>query len=168
MRVGSVTVFARSDQSPCKACAKRREAGSIVRGVIPLRPSFLDDVISNSAQRQISLRKPVSSALGFATSAVSAVATQALSFDTTLLDITSKLSARLVDMSGKDLASADGGSTTPVSGQRAASSKVVPVETSLYTCGVAEAAGSLGLPVHLFDWQQHNELFPVSYHVRVV
>ncbi|KAG1751810.1 common central domain of tyrosinase-domain-containing protein [Suillus lakei] len=38
--VGTVTVFARPDHSPCKACAVRREAGSVVRGMIPIPPEL--------------------------------------------------------------------------------------------------------------------------------
>ena len=155
MHIGTVTVFARSDHSPCKACAKRREAGSIIRGVIPLRPSLIDEIVKGAKER---LSEPVSGALRLATSA----ATQGLSFDTTIQDITKTLSGKLVDMSHKDLASADGASTTPVSERRAASPKVIPVETSLYTAAVAENTGGAGLPVHLFDWQQHLDLFPVS------
>ena len=158
MHIGSVTVFARSDHSPCKACAKRREAGSIIRGVIPLRPSLINEIVKGAKER---LSKPVSGALGLATSAATA-ATQGLSFDTTIQDVTKTLSGKLVDMSRKDLASADGASTTPVSEGRAASPKVIPVETSLYTSAVAENTGGAGLPVHLFDWQQHLDLFPVS------
>ena len=159
--IGSVTVFARSDHSPCKACAKRREAGSIIRGVIPLRPSLINGIVKSAEDR---LSKPVSGALGLAATA----ATQELSFDTTLLDVTRTLSGKLVDMSHKELASADGASTTPVSERRAASPEVIPVETSLYTSAVAENTGGAGLPVHLFDWQQHLDLFPVSYNVQMM
>ncbi|KAI6004478.1 common central domain of tyrosinase-domain-containing protein [Pisolithus orientalis] len=43
--VGTVTVFARPDYSPCTACALRREMGTTVRGIITLPPSLVNDII---------------------------------------------------------------------------------------------------------------------------
>lgn len=46
--VGSITIFARDDSSPCKACKVRRAAGSIVRGQITIS-LIINDIIVNSA-----------------------------------------------------------------------------------------------------------------------
>ena len=138
--VGTVTVFARTDHSPCKACAKRREKGSIVRGVIPLPPSLVNEIIVNSG-----------------------IDRTKATLETTTTDITKTLYGKLLDMSGKLLATADGGATTPVPDKKAASPKVTPVETTLYTSAVAERTADDGRPVHLYDWQPHNDLFPVSW-----
>ena len=138
--VGSVAVFARSDHSPCKACAKRREIGSLVRGVIPLPPSLVNEIIVNSG-----------------------IDRTKATLETTTTDITKSLSGKLLDMSGKLLATAEGAAKVPVPDNKAASSKVVPVETTLYTSAVAERTADDGRPVHLYDWQPHNDLFPVSW-----
>ena len=45
--VGSVVVFARPDYSNCEACSRRRNAGSVVRGIIPLTPETVDKIISS-------------------------------------------------------------------------------------------------------------------------
>ena len=82
--------------------------------------------------------------------------------ETTTQGITKALYGKLVDMSGKLLATADGGATSPVPDRKAASSKVTPVETTLYTSAVADKVEEDGQLVHLFDWKPHNDLFPVS------
>ena len=143
--VGTVTVFARSDLSPCRACAKRREVGSVVRGVIPLPPSLVNQIIVNS---DIDRTKAT--------------------LETTAADITKSLSGKLLDMSRKLLATAEGGpNAVPVPGNKAASPKLVPVETTLYTSAVAERTAEKtadgGCPIHLYDWQPNNALFPVSW-----
>jgi len=143
--VGSVAVFARSDLSPCRACAKRREVGSVVRGVIPLPPSLVNEIIVNSG-----------------------IDRTKATLETTSTDITKSLSGKLLDMSRKLLATAEGGpNAPPVPGNKAASPKLVPVETTLYTSGVAERTAERtadgGCAVHLYDWQPNNALFPVSW-----
>ncbi|KAL4070071.1 common central domain of tyrosinase-domain-containing protein [Scleroderma yunnanense] len=136
--IGSVAVFARSDHSPCKACAKRREAGSVIRGVISLPTALVNEIIVNSG-----------------------IDRTKATLETTTAEITETLSGRLLDMSGVLLATAEGGaSAPPVPDRRAASSKIVPVETTLYTSGVAERTADEGRPPHLYDWQPHNDLFP--------
>ncbi|KIJ67237.1 hypothetical protein HYDPIDRAFT_25708 [Hydnomerulius pinastri MD-312] len=84
--IGTVTVFARADHSPCKACAVRRESKTIIRGVIPLRPALVNEIIVNSGMDR----------------------TQNTMEKTTAL-VTQSLSGRLTDTSGKLLASATGG-----------------------------------------------------------
>ena len=137
--VGTVTVFARSDHSPCKACAKRREAGSVIRGIVPLHPSMVNEIIINSG-----------------------IIREQATLETTTESITKALYGKLVDMSGKLLATADGGAISPVPDRKVASSKVTPVETTLYTSAVADKVEEDGHLVHLFDWKPHNDLFPVS------
>ncbi|KAF9222229.1 Di-copper centre-containing protein [Gyrodon lividus] len=46
--IGNVTVFTREDNSPCKACAFRRDAGSLVRGVIHIPPPIVSQIIVES------------------------------------------------------------------------------------------------------------------------
>ncbi|KAI6015625.1 common central domain of tyrosinase-domain-containing protein [Pisolithus marmoratus] len=136
--VGTVTVFARPDHSPCKACAKRRESGSIIRGVIKLPFSLVNDIIVNSG-----------------------IDRTKATVDTTAADITKNLSGELLDMTGKVLASTQGGTDAPVvPSEKRASTDVIPAEVTLYTSAVAEKVDDQGHPVYLFDWQPHNELFP--------
>ena len=80
--------------------------------------------------------------------------------ETTTESITKALYGKLVDMSGKLLATADGGAISPVPERKVASSKVTPVETTL--SAVADKVEEDGHLVHLFDWKPHNDLFPVS------
>lgn len=42
--LGSVTVFARPDDSPCEGCSRRRANGSVVRGIIPVPRNVVDAV----------------------------------------------------------------------------------------------------------------------------
>ncbi|KAI6142105.1 common central domain of tyrosinase-domain-containing protein [Pisolithus tinctorius] len=136
--IGAVTVFARPDHSPCKACAKRRSFGSITHGAIPLPFSLVNDLIVKSRAERTTA-----------------------TFETTATDIIKTLSAALVDASGKVLASARGGDEAPtVPRERVASSTVIPAKVALYTSGVAEKIGDANHPVHLFDWKRHNDLFP--------
>ncbi|KAI6043782.1 common central domain of tyrosinase-domain-containing protein [Pisolithus marmoratus] len=137
--IGAVTVFARPDHSPCKACAKRRASGSIIRGVIPLPFSLVNDIMIQSGVNR----------------------TTAATMETTTADITKCLSGALVDTAGKILATAQGGRDAPmVPDEQSASSTIVPAEVALYTSGVAQKTGDASHPVHLFDWQAHNALFP--------
>lgn len=133
--IGAAAVFARPDHSPCKACAKRRANGSIIRGVIPLPFSLVNDIVASSGNTP--------------------------TLETTISDITKHLSGALVDTAGKVLATAQGGKDAPIvpSGQ-SASSDVVPAEVAMYTSAVAEKTDDTEHPVHLFDWQAHNALFP--------
>ncbi|KIO07087.1 hypothetical protein M404DRAFT_998513 [Pisolithus tinctorius Marx 270] len=63
-------------------------------------------------------------------------------------------------MTGKVLASVQGGTeAVAVPKEKKASSDVVP-EVTLYTSAVAEKVDDEGHPVYLFDWQPHNALFP--------
>lgn len=80
--------------------------------------------------------------------------------DTTAADITKNLSRKLLDMTGKVLASVQGGTeAVAVPKEKKASSDVVP-EVTLYTSAVAEKVDDEGHPVYLFDWQHYNALFP--------
>lgn len=135
--IGAAAVFARPDHSPCKACAKRRASGSIIRGVIPLPFSLVNDIITSSGN-------------GGTTPTL----------ETTISDITKRLSGALVDTAGKVLATAQGGEDAPtVPSGKLASSDVVPAEVALYTSAVAEKTDDTEHPVHLFDWQAHSPLF---------
>ncbi|KAH7886251.1 common central domain of tyrosinase-domain-containing protein [Phlebopus sp. FC_14] len=136
--IGSVTVFARSDHSPCQACAVRRDNGTVVRGVIPLRSSFVNQIIVNSG-----------------------IDRTKATLDTTSASITKSLSGKLVDTAGKLLATAKGGDDVdivPIGSSTAP--KVTPVEISLLSSAVAEHVDDENHPVKLFDWKPHNDLFP--------
>lgn len=136
--VGTVTVFARPDQSPCKACAVRREAGSIVRGMIPIPPELIESVIKSNGGAE-----------------------SGITFDQTLAHIKGEFVGTLVDATGSELAGAEGGlegTNVPQTG-RAASRRVTPVEISLVSAAVAEHGKDKSRPVYLCDWQHHDGIF---------
>ncbi|KAF9220357.1 Di-copper centre-containing protein [Gyrodon lividus] len=134
--VGSVTVFTREDNSPCAACASRRENSSVVRGVIYLPPYIIDEVIGDQIRSH----------------------EDALENVTDL--ITKSLHGELLDLSGKTLASARGGEDVDnVPLEEAAAEKVQPVEITLFSSAVAEHDDDEE-PVEFFDWKPHNGLFP--------
>ncbi|KAH7890355.1 common central domain of tyrosinase-domain-containing protein [Phlebopus sp. FC_14] len=136
--IGSVTVFARADHSPCKACAIRRDAGTVVRGVIPLPPALVNEIIVNSG-----------------------IDRTTATLETTSADVTRSLSGKLFDTSGKLLASANGGDDAPnVPDTHVADPRVTPVEVVLLSSAVAEHVDDQNQPVYLFDWKPHNDLFP--------
>ncbi|KAI6142107.1 common central domain of tyrosinase-domain-containing protein [Pisolithus tinctorius] len=130
--IGGVTVFARPDHSPCKACAKRRSNGSIIHGAIPLPFDIVNELV-------------VKSRTGNTTA----------TFETTVKDIIKSLSGALVDTSGKVIATAQGGDeTSPISDRDKLSSTVAPAKVAF--------TGDPDQPVRLFDWKRHNSLFPVG------
>ncbi|KAG1899611.1 common central domain of tyrosinase-domain-containing protein [Suillus fuscotomentosus] len=47
--IGTVAVFARPDHSPCKACTLRREAGTVIHGVIPIPPALIESIMKSNA-----------------------------------------------------------------------------------------------------------------------
>lgn len=139
--IGKVTVFARPDHSPCKACAKRRARGSVIRGIIPIPSSIIDEILRESGTSR-----------------------DQATLDTTAADVTQNLSGELLDTSGKVFATAQGGDGAPtIPDHETASSRVVPVEVTLYTSAVAERTDGTDKPVHLYDWTPHNDVFPVSF-----
>jgi tyrosinase len=139
--VGTVTVFARPDHSPCKACAARREAGSVIRGMIPIPSELIDSTIKSNPCGE-----------------------SPLTFDQTLAHIKGEFIGKLVDANGIELAKAEGGQETPnVPEGRAASGRVTPVEISLVSTAVAEHVEHKDRPVYLLDWQNHDGVFNVSH-----
>ena len=137
--VGSVTVFAREDNSPCEACAVRRAAGSIVRGVITIPSRIINEIIVHSS-----------------------VGPSKNTMDLTVGLIAQALSGRLVDVNGNVLASAQGGdAAAPVPAGQAAPRTIHPAEVALLSLAVAEDANDKNQPVHFFDWQRHVDLFVV-------
>ncbi|KIK97473.1 hypothetical protein PAXRUDRAFT_221546 [Paxillus rubicundulus Ve08.2h10] len=137
--IGNITVFAREDDSPCKACALRRESASLVRGVISIPPRIIHEIIVDSG----------------------------IDCDNNTMDITTglvtkALSGKLLDLSGKVLASAQGGEeVAAVPASHAASKRVQPVETTLLSSAIAQHADDKNQPVYFFDWMPHKGLFPV-------
>lgn len=135
--VGTVTVFTRPDHSPCKACAVRREAGSVVRGMIPIPPELIDSIIKSNGGGE-----------------------SGVSFDQTLAHIKGEFVGRLVDVTGSELAGAEGGlEAIQVPQHRAASRRVTPIEISLVSTAVAEHVEDKDRPVYLCDWQHHDGIF---------
>ncbi|KAG2131871.1 common central domain of tyrosinase-domain-containing protein [Suillus cothurnatus] len=135
--VGTITVFARPDHSPCKACAVRRETGSVIRGMIPIPPELINSIIKSH---------------GGAESGVS--------FNQTLAHIKGEFVGKLVDPTGLDLAGAEGGQeTTRVPQHRATSRRVTPIEIALVSAAVAEHVEDKDRPVYLCDWQHHDGIF---------
>ncbi|OAX41795.1 Di-copper centre-containing protein [Rhizopogon vinicolor AM-OR11-026] len=135
--IGTITVFGRPDRSPCKACALRRQAGSVVRGMIPVPPELVDSIIKSNAG-------------GHSLPA----------FDQTLGHIKGEFIGKLVDASGTELATAEGGQEAPqVPQHRVVSRRVTPVEISLVSAAVAEHVEDKDRPVYLLDWQHHDGVF---------
>ncbi|KAF9240821.1 hypothetical protein BU15DRAFT_61155 [Melanogaster broomeanus] len=136
--VGNVSVFARPDNSPCKACAYRRTNTAVVRGVILIPPRIVNEIIVESGIDR---------------------STNTMEITTEL--ITRALTGKLLDVSGKLLASAKGGDNAePVRDGESAAERVRPVEVSLVSSGVAEHVNDSKQPVYLFDWNSHKALFP--------
>jgi len=135
--VGTITVFTRPDHSPCKACAKRRAAGSVIRGMIPIPTELIHSVIKTHGGAELGI-----------------------SFAQTIAHIKKEFTGRLVDANGSGLAQAEGGlEAEQVSKDKAASRRVTPVEISLVSTAVAEHESKQNHPVYLFDWQHHEGIF---------
>ena len=142
--VGSVTVFAREDNSPCKACAVRRAADSILRGVITIPSRIINDIIVHSSTPE-----------------------SKKTMDDTVALIAQAFSGKLVDLNGNMLASAQGGAAAaPVPTGRAAPRTIHPAEVALVSSAVAEHGNDKNQPVHFFDWKRHVDLFPVRARAR--
>ncbi|KAF8841782.1 Di-copper centre-containing protein [Paxillus ammoniavirescens] len=144
--IGNITVFAREDDSPCKACALRRESASLVRGVISIPPRIVHEIIVNSGIDRTKNTMDITTGL-----------------------VTKALSGKLLDLSGKVLASAQGGeevATVPAS--HAASKRVQPVEITLLSSAIAQHANDKNQPVHFFDWKPHKGLFPSGWKAESV
>ncbi|KAF9235094.1 common central domain of tyrosinase-domain-containing protein [Melanogaster broomeanus] len=135
--VGTVSVFARDNDSPCAGCKLRRDNGSIVRGVIYLPPPLLDAVLADHIRSD----------------------ENAMARASTL--ITASLTGKLVDAAGTVLASAQGGEgVEPVPAAEAASDRLQPVEVTLFSAAVAAHDEDADEPAYFFDWTRHNGLFP--------
>ncbi|KAH0835588.1 common central domain of tyrosinase-domain-containing protein [Lanmaoa asiatica] len=143
--VGSVTVFTRESSSPCKACAVRRAADSVVRGVITIPSRIINDIIVHSSMPQ-----------GQNT------------MDNTVKLITKALTGKLEDLGGKVIASAQGGTVAaPVLDEHAAPRTIHPAEVSLLSAAVAEDVKDKNQPVHFFDWQHHTDIFPGGWKAEI-
>ncbi|KAG2121574.1 common central domain of tyrosinase-domain-containing protein [Suillus cothurnatus] len=135
--IGTVTVFARPDHSPCKACTLRREAGTIIHGIIPIPPALIESIMKSNASSET-------------------VAT----FDQTLAHIKGEFFGKIVDTAGLELARAEGGLETPkIPSQQTTSRNVTPIEISLVSTAVAEHGQDKDRPVYICDWQHHDGVF---------
>ncbi|KAG2082901.1 common central domain of tyrosinase-domain-containing protein, partial [Suillus cothurnatus] len=135
--IGTVTVFARPDHSPCKACTLRREAGTIIHGIIPIPPALIESIMKSNASSET-------------------VAT----FDQTLAHIKGEFFGKIVDTTGSELARAEGGLETPkIPSHQATSRNVTPIEISLVSTAVAEHGQDKDRPVYICDWQHHDGVF---------
>jgi len=134
--VGSVSVFARPNHSPCLSCSKRRVAGTTVRGIIPLDTKLIQEIIKH---KQLDRDETEDEKL-------------AGSFKDTFW-------GELKHPSGKSLGRAmphlpeRGVPSSPVEAERA------PVEVSLFSASAARPIGSKDGPVRFFDWQDHGDMF---------
>ncbi|KIK95283.1 hypothetical protein PAXRUDRAFT_141006 [Paxillus rubicundulus Ve08.2h10] len=82
--------------------------------------------------------------------------------------VTKALSGKLLDLSGKVLASAQGGQVAAVPASHAASKRVQPVEVTLLSSAIAQHANDKNQPVHFFDWKPHKGLFPSGWKAESV
>ncbi|KZT27179.1 Di-copper centre-containing protein [Neolentinus lepideus HHB14362 ss-1] len=140
--IGTVSVFARPDHSPCKGCALRREAGSVVRGTIAVPALLIDAIIKNKE--------------GLNHSHVT---------DDTLADgIKSDFVGVLVDWRGVELAEAQGGaSVSSVPEGDSVPVHVAPVQVVLLSAAAAHPHDDEDGPVSLFDWKNHGEIFSAGW-----
>ncbi|KAI6039021.1 common central domain of tyrosinase-domain-containing protein [Pisolithus marmoratus] len=139
--IGAVTVFARPNYSPCTACAFRREMGTVVRGVMTLPPSVVNDIIVNNGT---SGGNPT--------------------VETTVEAIAQSLTGKLTDTSRTVVATAQGGTRAPtVPSNQASPPNIVPSGVTLFSAAVAEKTGDKTYPVQLYDWQKHNSLFTAGW-----
>lgn len=138
--IGTVAVFARPDHSPCKACTLRREAGTVIHGVIPIPPALIESIMKSNADGET-------------------VAT----LDQTLAHIKGEFVGKIVDATGSELARAEGGLEAPqVPGHQTTSRNVTPLEISLVSTAVAEHGEDKDRPIYMCDWQHHDGIFSVS------
>ncbi|EGO02408.1 hypothetical protein SERLA73DRAFT_178343 [Serpula lacrymans var. lacrymans S7.3] len=129
--VGSVSVFARADHSPCAECASRRASRSVVRGVIPIPDTLVEKIIS--------------------------LILAAGSFEAILGNIKKGLTGELVDSTGQKLATAEGGDDAEdVPAGRSTSAKVTPLTISLLSSAIAEDADD---SVYMLDSSNHGDIF---------
>ncbi|KAF9221154.1 Di-copper centre-containing protein [Gyrodon lividus] len=144
--IGNITVFAREDSSPCKACAFRRDGAALVRGVIAIPPRIVNEIIVNSGIDRSKNNMDITTGL-----------------------VTKALSGKLLDLSGRVLASAKGGEdAATVPAGKAASKRVQPVEITLLSSAVAQHANDKNQPVYFFDWKPHKGLFPSGWKAESV
>lgn len=142
--IGTVTVFTRPDYSPCTACALRREMNTVVRGVITLPPSLLNDIIVSGAGG------------GNAT------------LETTTEAIAQSLTGKLLDPSRQVVSTAQGGTRAPtVPPNQTSPPNIVPSGVTLFSAAVAEKTDDKTYPVQLYDWQKHNSLFTSGWQHQV-
>ncbi|KAF8841780.1 hypothetical protein BDN67DRAFT_980059 [Paxillus ammoniavirescens] len=139
--IGNITVFAKEDDSPCKACALRRDRASLVRGVIYIPPHIVHEIILESLRENHSIKFE-----------------NPMQITTDL--VTKALSGKLLDLSGRVLASAQGGKVAAVPASHAAPKRLQPVEVTLLSSAIAEHEDDKNQPVHFFDRNAHEDLFP--------
>jgi len=150
--VGSVSVFARVDNSPCEGCATRRSAGSIVLGIIPITDSVVEDILSTVGSAVTGVIGAATGILGAATSGSAGA-----SFDGILGHIKNNLKGSLVDSAGQQLAAASGGeSAAAVPRSALATAKTTPVEITLASHAVASHPIH---PIRVLDVKNHGSIF---------
>lgn len=132
--VGSVSVFARSDESACAACRSRREAGSVARGIIPVPSGLVDTLIAQNGLNN-----------------------EDTDDDTLVEQLKSSLTASLVGPGGTVLGKAIHGGpvTTPTPFPEAIAPKVTVLSASASHPEDQERDG----PYEFFDWTQHSQVF---------
>jgi len=138
--VGSVDVFARPDTSPCKGCSSRRNAGTIVRGVIRFGPHHVNSIIA--LLPKLDDKKESQEALAN--------------------HMKLALTAVLENAQGDRLAAAGSqvGELGPSGEMMAMSEHLAPVKVTLLSAAASfSTAAENGGPAHFVGWVNHGEVF---------
>ncbi|KDQ53370.1 hypothetical protein JAAARDRAFT_39428 [Jaapia argillacea MUCL 33604] len=135
--IGSVSVFARPDHSACAGCIKRRDAGTIVRGVIPIPRTMVASIVQSR---------------GFQGREVGE--------DELIEEIRRGLTGVLVDARGSELAKAQNGEwLESLLETRAIPRHIAPQKIVLLSAAVSHPGNQMDGPVSFFDWKHHGDIF---------
>ncbi|GJE90067.1 di-copper centre-containing protein [Phanerochaete sordida] len=131
--IGTVAVFARPDHSDCKGCSTRRDAGSIVRGVVPIPLEIVNKVIeTDNIDREGASEDVVAAALK------------------------SHLHGIIVDRFGQKVGGAVGNPTE----EDDALKKATAPDLTLVSSAAAFSDGEQGAgTLKWFDWKNHGRVF---------
>ncbi|KAH7930607.1 Di-copper centre-containing protein [Leucogyrophana mollusca] len=139
--IGSVSVFARPDRSPCKGCAIRREASTVVRGIIPIPTDLVRRLLEGNKFDEEHAGRIIKEGL----------------------------IAKLVDSSGTELAASGGEDLLSGPGgpdqARRTPRHISPYEIALLSSAIAHHETDSAEPVVPIAWKHHGEVFPSGWHM---
>ncbi|KDQ53371.1 hypothetical protein JAAARDRAFT_197528 [Jaapia argillacea MUCL 33604] len=136
--IGSVSVFARPDHSPCKGCALRRDAGSIIRGIIPIPPTLVDRIIESKEGLNV----------------------QEVNEQELTEEIKKGFAGVIIDSKGVELAQARaGGGLAMIPEHDTVPHHIAPQKIVLLSAAAAHPEDDPEGPVSLFDWKHHGDIF---------